>query len=105
MLPSDERTLARWFNTAAFARATQTYGTSYRNPVVGPGLKVLDIALSKGFRIRDGHQLQFRWEAFNALNTPQFANPDGTLGSAAFGVISGTRQNNREMQFSLKYLF
>jgi outer membrane receptor protein involved in Fe transport len=105
ILSSDERTLARWFNTAAFARATLTYGTSYRNPVVGPGLKVLDLALSKGFRIRDGHQLQFRWEAFNALNTPQFANPDGTLGSPAFGVISGTRQNNREMQFSLKYLF
>src|SRR4029453_3365378 len=41
-LPGDQRTISRWFNTAAFARATTTYGTSPRNPVVGPGRKVLD---------------------------------------------------------------
>lgn len=104
-LPGSERTLARWFNTGAFARATQTYGTSYRNPVVGPGLKVLDLSLAKAFTIRGGQQVQFRWEAFNALNTPQFNNPDGILGSPTFGAITSTRQNNREMQFSLKYLF
>jgi outer membrane receptor protein involved in Fe transport len=106
-LPTGDRTIARWFNTAAFARATQTYGTSYRNPVIGPGLKTLDLSLSKSFEVGWGHRVQFRWEAFNALNTAQFANPDGTLGSSTFGEISGTRSgyNNREMQLSLKYLF
>jgi hypothetical protein len=104
-LSSSERTLARWFNTAAFARATTTYGNSPRNPVIGPGLKTVDLSLAKSFPVRDGHQIQFRWEAFNAFNTPQFGNPNGTLGNANFGVISSTRANNREMQVSLKYLF
>jgi hypothetical protein len=48
-LPSDERTIQRWFNTAAFARATVTYGNSPRNPVVGPGRKVVDLSLAKTF--------------------------------------------------------
>jgi outer membrane receptor protein involved in Fe transport len=107
MLPGSERSLRRWFNTAAFARATGTYGNSPRNPVVGPGLKVLDLSLAKSFPVRQGQQLQFRWEAFNAFNIPQWANPNGTLGNSNFGVISSTRTNfnNREMQISLKYLF
>ena len=53
-LPASERTIARWFNTAAFARATITYGTSPRNPVVGPGRKVVDISLAKAFGVRAG---------------------------------------------------
>jgi outer membrane receptor protein involved in Fe transport len=105
MLPRSERTLSRWFNTAAFTRATRTYGDSPRNPVVGPGLKLFDLSLAKSFRVRDGQQLQFRWEAFNAFNIPQWGNPNGTLGNSNFGVISSTRANNREMQLSLKYLF
>jgi hypothetical protein len=103
-LPSDERTIARWFNTAAFARATVTYGNSTRNPVVGPGRKVVDLALTKSFRMVQGQQLQFRWEAFNAFNWVNWGNPNGTLGNSNFGIISSA-QAAREMQLSLKYLF
>jgi len=104
-LPDSQRTLERWFNTAGFQRATLTYGTSPRNPLVGPGLKTFDLSLSKSFRVREGQRLEFRLEGFNAFNTPQFSNPGGTLGSANFGRIQGTRTNNREMQLALKYLF
>jgi len=103
-LPSSERTIARWFNTAAFERARVTYGTSPRNPVVGPGDKVVDISLAKGFQIRDGQQLQFRVEAFNAFNWVNWGNPNGTLGNSNFGVISSAGAA-REMQLSLKYTF
>jgi outer membrane receptor protein involved in Fe transport len=105
VLPHSDRTLSRWFNTAAFSRATVTYGNSSRNPVVGTGLKVVDLSLAKSFSVQNGQQLQFRWEAFNAFNTPQWGNPNGTLGNSNFGIISSTRQNNREMQISLKYTF
>ena len=45
-LPADERTVSRWFNTAAFATAPQfTLGSSSRNPVRGPGYRNLDLAL------------------------------------------------------------
>ena len=62
-------------------------------------------ALFKEFKVREGHRLQFRYEAFNFLNTPQFAAPSRSLGSADFGRINSTVINNREMQFGLKYLF
>jgi len=104
-LSSSERTLERWFNTAAFTRATVTYGTAPRNPLVGPGTKTADLSMAKTFRLMERHSLEFRWEAFNALNTPQFSNPGGTLGSTNFGRITGTRINNREMQVALKYSF
>jgi hypothetical protein len=103
-LPSDERSISRWFNTAAFTRATVTYGNSPRNPVVGPGRKVLDLSVAKAIDVHEGQQLEFRIEAFNALNWVNWGNPNGTLGNSAFGVISSA-QAGREMQISLKYTF
>jgi outer membrane receptor protein involved in Fe transport len=103
-LPSSERTMARWFNTAAFTRATVTYGNSPRNPVVGPGQKVVDLSLAKAFTVRTGQQIQFRVEAFNAFNWVNWGNPNGTLGNPNFGVIS-TAEAARQMQLSLKYTF
>ena len=102
-LPSGERDFTRWFNTAAFARATVTYGNSPRNPVVGPGRTFFDISLVKSFRMWNGQQLQFRAEAFNAFNTPLWGNPNGILGNSNFGRI--TSATNREMQFGLRYSF
>jgi hypothetical protein len=103
-LPGSDRTIARWFNTAAFTRATVTYGDSPRNPVVGPGRKVLDLSLAKSFEVRNGQHLQFRVEAFNALNWVNWNNPNGTLGNSNFGIISAAGAA-REMQLSLKYTF
>jgi len=103
-LPSDERSLARWFKTAAFTRATVTYGTSPRNPVVGPGRKVVDLSLAKSFRVQNGQQIQFRVEAFNGFNWVNWGNPNGTLGNSNFGIISSAAAA-REMQLSLKYSF
>jgi hypothetical protein len=103
-LQSDERDRTRWFNTAAFTRATLTYGTSPRNPVVGPGRKVVDLALAKSFEVQNGQHILFRVEAFNGFNWVNWGNPNGTLGNSAFGVISSA-QAAREIQFSLKYTF
>ncbi|HSM77920.1 MAG TPA: hypothetical protein VLT57_09860, partial [Bryobacteraceae bacterium] len=52
------------------------------NPLVGPGSSTLDLSLAKQFHVpfREKDALQFRAEAFNALNHPQFANPDSSLG-------------------------
>jgi hypothetical protein len=105
LLSGSQRSVSRWFNTAAFTRALVTYGTAPRNPVVGPGISTLDMSLSKAFRVREKHQVQFRWEAFNSLNKPQLGNPGGVLGMSSFGVITGTSKNNREMQLALKYTF
>jgi hypothetical protein len=60
-------------------------------------------------------KLQFRWEAFNVFNHTNFAAPgDPTsltnsnnilLNPAAFGVITSTAGNPRQMQFSLRFDF
>ncbi len=66
-LPSDERTVSRWFNTAAFATAPQfTIGTSSRNPVRGPGYRNLDMALMRRIGLRADTALEVRAEIFNA---------------------------------------
>jgi len=114
----DSRTLSQWFNTAAFVRAKCNgcagtglfvgplgYGNAGEGLIDSPGQKVWDFSLFKEFRIRESHRLQFRWEVFNLFNTPQFAGPDATLGDAAFGRITTTTIDNREMQFALKYSF
>jgi outer membrane receptor protein involved in Fe transport len=95
----------RWFDSAAFARSTGEFGNSPRNPVVGPGLHTFDLSLSKSFAVREGHSVLFRTEFFNAFNTPQFGQPGGTLGTGAFGRVTGTRADNRQIQFALKYMF
>lgn len=113
-----QRTPERWFNTAAFVRSkcdgcagegTFGGGRGYGNAGVSlfdsPAHKTWDFALFKEFRVREGHKLQFRWESFNFLNTPQFSAPSRSLGAADFGRINSTIINNREMQFGLKYLF
>jgi carboxypeptidase family protein len=83
-------TIDRWFNTACFqqtADATGTFGNTSRNSVRGPGDFNVDISLIKNTRLARVDS-ELRIEAFNILNHPQFANPNGQLGNAAFGTIS-----------------
>ncbi len=97
----------QWFNTAAFTKSILHYGNSPRNPLVGPGTHTLDLSASKTFPMpwKEGHQLLFRSEFFNALNTPQFANPGSSLGTGTFGRITSTALPNRQIQMALKYTF
>jgi hypothetical protein len=67
----------------------------------------------KTFNIREGHIIQFRAESFNFSNTPHFANPGTTFGSANFGQVtasedfisSATDTDNRKIQFGLRLYF
>jgi hypothetical protein len=115
-LPRGQRTMSRYFNTAAFTNAPFAAGTGNelgpgdagRNLVVGPGYVNLDTSLFKQVPIHEQMMVQFRIEAFNAFNTPHFAGPDGTVNSGTYGEI--TRQNgapnaNRVMQVDVKFLF
>ncbi|MDX2031293.1 MAG: TonB-dependent receptor [Blastocatellia bacterium] len=104
VVPNDQRTVGRWFNTAAFAQpANFTFGTSGRNILDGPGARQVDAGILRFFKITERHGLQFRWEMFNALNHPVFGLPNATFANAAFGRLGGA--SNREMQVALKYLF
>ena len=86
----DNPTIDRWFNTSCFqqvADTTGTFGSTRRNSVRGPGDFNIDMSVIKNTKI-GRVDTEVRLEAFNVLNHPQFAQPNGTLGNAAFGTIS-----------------
>jgi hypothetical protein len=106
VLSRDVRNPDRWFNTAAFAlQPSGTFGTAGRNTVITPGSIQLDFSAHKEFRIVENHALQFRFEAFNLPNHPNWGNPDLSFTSQTFGRINSTRTNMREIQIALKYTF
>ncbi|HZP03469.1 MAG TPA: carboxypeptidase regulatory-like domain-containing protein [Terracidiphilus sp.] len=110
-LPSGQRTLKQWFNTAAFSNpGAQQWGNSGRNILQGPGTKNVDFSAFKTVPLREGASLQLRSEFFNLFNTPQFNNPNATVGPG-FGTISSAGSPNtlqrvsREIQFAAKVVF
>ncbi len=106
MLPGDERTIDRWFNTEAFTRpAAFAFGTSGRNIVSGPGSATVDLSAVRDFPLFSNHRLQIRAEAFNLFNRVNLGLPNSTLGAAGFGAIRSTATNGREMQLAFKYIF
>ncbi len=99
------RTVAKYFNTAAFSAAPQfAIGTSPRNPVRGPGLQNADVMIGKTFRLTECVSLEFRAEAFNVSNTPPLNDPNGSFGSPAFGSIISAG-NPRDFEFVAKVHF
>ena len=101
----DGRSVAKYFNTAAFLAAPQfVIGNSSRNPVRGPGLQSADLMVGKTFRITERLSLEFRAEAFNVSNTPPLSDPNGSFGSAAFGSIASAG-NPRVFEFVGKVHF
>jgi hypothetical protein len=106
-LNAQNRSIDHWFNTDAFTLSTLHYGTSTRNPLVGPATRVVNLAAVKNFQMpyNETHQFQIRFEAFNAFNTPQWSTPDGTFGDSTFGQVTSTKSANRELQLAAKYIF
>jgi hypothetical protein len=96
-----------YVNASAFlANAIGTYGSEGRNALVGPKYLQLDSQLSRWFPLERGVKLDFRLEAFNALNHPDFSTPSSTsLTSSTFGQIIGTTYGARIFQGAIKVVF
>jgi hypothetical protein len=114
LVPAD-RSIDKWFDAAALQRpadTTATFGNIGRNTGRGPGIFNVDMSLFKNTRI-GRVDTELRVEAFNVLNHPQFGQPNGQLGNAAFGTItsSATPQcvtcgtSERQIQVALKLRF
>jgi hypothetical protein len=118
-LNNSARSVTHWFNAAAFhdpltsplTPTTKDYSSlgSKPNQVYGPVFHRGDLGINKNFHLPGTNVLQFRAEAFNITNTPNFGQPGNlTPTNAAFAQITTTRDSPsdaREFQFALKFLF
>lgn len=112
VLPSDERSIERWFDASAFVAPPQFgFGNSGRNILYGPGTKQVDLSIFKSFRTTEKGRVEFRAEAFNAFNTPQFNNPNANIGFTGVARITSAgnptvyQRTPRQIQLALKLYF
>jgi hypothetical protein len=97
--------LTEWFDTSAFAApAYGFYGDAGNGTIRGPGYTSVNTSLYKTFPIHDRFNLQFRVEAFNVLNHPNFNNVDTGLGDGSYGQVTSAG-DPRIMEFALKLFF
>jgi hypothetical protein len=73
-------------------------------PLDGPGYCDFSASVMKDSKVREGLNLQFRVELFNAFNHTSFDLPDNFLGSSSFGRINSA-QNPRLIQFGFKIIY
>ncbi len=114
---------AGWWNRGAFVEnAPGAFGNVGRDTAIAPGLFSINAEVHKNWRMpyNEHHQVQFRVEAFNVLNHPNFGEPNANIlqGSqiagqpataphAGFGTISTLLSGvpMRQLQLGLKYTF
>jgi Carboxypeptidase regulatory-like domain/TonB-dependent Receptor Plug Domain len=117
------QTYANWYNPAAFAVPCQgalnanngcatpayRYGNEGRGILRGPQTVNFDLSAAKNFPIKERVTLQFRVDAFDALNHPPMGFPNQTLNvtspATSSTAITSTYADNRDLQGSLKLTF
>ena len=109
-----------YFDTTAFAPVNipsgqpQRFGDSGRNNIRGPGFFNIDSGLFRTFAIKERFNLQFRAEALNLLNHPNFAfsSNQSDISSSSFGFLTQTIGENgvtgtgeRQFRFAMRVFF
>jgi hypothetical protein len=99
------KTKDEWFDTTAFtAPAYGFYGNARPGTIRGPREISFNVAGYKTFPIHERLNVQFRAEAFNFLNHPNFGNVDTNLGSGTYGRVTSSL-DPRELEFSARVTF
>jgi hypothetical protein len=107
-------------NSAAFVvPSTPRQGSEGRNDITGFGLVQLDLSIRRKFSVTERVSVQFRLDAFNLFNHPNFANPSAFVEFGPFYLQSQQMLNQglgglnplfqqggpRSLQVSLKLSF
>ena len=98
-------------NPGVFVNQGNAFGNLGRNVIIGPGFSNLDFALVKNTKITERLTWQLRADAFDLLNQANFGQPNSTVGSSTFGLISNTRVppgdfgSSRQLQVAMKLIF
>jgi hypothetical protein len=84
----------------------QRTGNVGRNTIRGDGVANIDFGIIKNTKIREGQNLQFRAELYNATNTRNFGTPNTAINSGAnFLNQWATNGGNRRIVMGLRYTF
>jgi hypothetical protein len=100
--------LGAYFNVTAFQDSPDAWGNTGRNILRGPSQSQLDLTISRRFPLGARTRLEMRWEIFNTLNTPVFANPASTFAANGYGTagqITSTVGGPRTMQLAARLTF
>lgn len=73
-------------------------------PFNNVGFQNWNIALFKSFRFAETQSVQFRFEAFNFPNHPNWGGVDANPTSTSFGMVTG-KSSERNIQLALRYSF
>lgn len=104
-LSGSNQTLARWFDTSAFAMPPQfQLGNSPRSGLRSDSRQTVDATLSKEFPIHERYRLDLRGEFYNLLNHANFELPGHVLGAANFGTVLSA-QPSRAIQLGARISF
>lgn len=104
---SSSPTTAQWFDTSAFRQRQpiELVRTARLPDVRSAGRNNVDLSFFKTNRLSETVRLQFRAEAFNAFNRPEYSSPIGAFATANFGRITSTNTFARQLQFALKLIW
>jgi hypothetical protein len=113
--PADNYFAANWStiitDSPSFTAPSSTVENvpRYEGSVRAPGINSASLGVFKSFNLsalREGTRFEFRVEAFNAFNHPQFPAPVSTVDGGQFGVVYAEQVNSpRQVQFGGKIYF
>jgi hypothetical protein len=98
----------KWFDTSVFSKpAAGTFNLQQgvRNSIYQPGFQNWNIGLFKQFPINERNGFEFRAEAYDFINHPNWSAPNLNPTSGQFGEITSKTGLSRQLQLSLRYSF
>ena len=111
-LNMEPRNLSRAFDVTRFDRVSANQlSQNYRvfpqmfNNLRSDAANNVDLSMLKNFHVTEKIFAQFRFETFNSFNRPEFAAPNVSPTSSAFGAITGQANTSRQIQMGLKLKF
>jgi len=104
-----------WFDPVRGSNGAQTLASRPANgalpnqnrnsiDVHHPGFQNWNLAAFKNFRFAERHNVQFRFEAFNWVNHPNWNAAEVNPTAATFGMVTA-KGSERQLQLSLRYSF
>jgi hypothetical protein len=87
------------------AQGTFNLQKGVRNVIYGPGTQDWNAGLFKTFRINERNSFEFRTEAYDVFNHPNWSSPGYNAATSTFGKVTSKSDLSRQLQLSLRYSF